>query len=203
MKERTNYEAIKKILERNHGLITRKEIDEENIPSWFLTDFVKRIGLSKIAPGLYASDDYAADEYLILQRRYPKYVFSGMSALYLHHLTDKIPEDICISCPQGYHPSRKIIPNLVIAQISNQNLYLLGIADVETMFGNKVRAYDRERTICDLIKHRDKYDGETFVKAVRAYANDSPDQRKLFRYAKEMKIEKKVFEIMEIIANED
>ena len=201
MKEQTNYEAIKKILERNHGLITRKEIDEENISSWFLTDFVKRNGLSKIAPGFYASDGYATDDYFILQRRYPKYVFSEMSALYLHHLTDKIPEDIYVACPQGYHPSRKIIPSLVVNQISNQNLYLLGIADVETMFGNKVRAYDKERTVCDLIKRRGKYDGETFVKALRAYLSDGPDQRKLFRYAKEMKIENKVFEIMEVIAN--
>ncbi len=203
MKEQTNYKAIKMLLEKNHGLITRKEIDEENISSWFLTDFVKRNRLSKIAPGFYASDEYAADEYFILQRRYPKYVFSGMSALYLHGLTDKIPEDIYVACPQGYHPSRKVIPSLVVNQISNQNLYLLGIADVETMFGNKVKAYDKERAICNLIKRREKYDGETFVKALKAYLNNNPDQRKLFRYAKEMKIENKVFEIMEVIANDD
>ncbi len=203
MKEQTNYEAIKKILEKNYGFVTRKEIDEENIPSWFLTDFVKKNGLNKIAPGFYASDEYAADDYFILQRRYPKYVFSGMSALYLHRLTDKIPEDIFVCCPQGYHPSRKAIPSLVVTQISNQDLYLLGIMEVETMFGNSVKVYDRERSICDLIKRREKYDGETFVKAIRAYLNDSPDQSKLFRYAKEMKIENKVFEIVEVIANEN
>ncbi len=203
MKEQTNYEAINKILEKNHGFITRKEIDEENIPSWFLTDFVKRNKLNKIAPGFYVSDGYIADEYFILQMRYPKYIFSGMSSLYLHRLTDKIPEDIFVSCPQGYHPSRKAIPSLVITQISNQDLYLLGTMEVETMFGNSVKVYDRERSICDLIKHREKYDGETFVKAIRTYLNDSPDQSKLFRYAKVMKIENKVFEIMEVIANEN
>lgn len=71
------------------------------------------------------------------------------------------------------------------------------------MFGNSVKVYDRERSICDLIKHREKYDGETFVKAIRTYLNDSPDQSKLFRYAKVMKIENKVFEIVEVIANEN
>ena len=197
----TNYEAIEAIFEKNNGFITRKEIDEGGIPSWFLSDFVKRNKLNKIAPGFYASGEYAADDYFILQKRYPKYVFSGMSALYLHHLTDKIPEDIYVTCPQGYHPFRNPIPNLRITSISNEHLYGLGIMKIETMFGNEVRAYDRERTICDLIKHRDKYDGETFVKAVKAYTSDHPDQRKLFRYAREMKIENKVFEIMEIIAN--
>ena len=71
------------------------------------------------------------------------------------------------------------------------------------MFGNKVKVYDRERTICDLIKYRDKYDGETFVKARKIYVSSNSNQRKLFRYAKEMRIEKAVFEIMELITNEN
>ena len=203
MKEITNYEAIEAIFEKNNGFITRKEIDEEGIPSWFLSDFVKRNGLNKIVPGFYASDEYVTDDYFILQKRYPKYVFSGMSALYLHHLTDKIPEDIYVTCPQGYHPSRNQVSNLRITSISNKHLYGLGIMKIETMFGNEVRAYDRERTICDLIKHRDKYDGETFVKAIKAYTSDHPDQRELFQYAREMKIESKVFGIMAVITHED
>ena len=48
----------------------------------------------------------------------------------------------------------------------------------------------------------DRYDGETFVKAIKAYAAGHPNQRKLFRYAKAMKIEKAVFEIMELVMNE-
>lgn len=75
-----------------------------------------------------------------------------------------------------------------------------GIINIETMFGNEIRAYDRERTICDLIKLRDECDGETFVKT---YASDHPSQRKLFRYVQEIEIENKVFEFMEIITNEN
>ena len=203
MKVFTNYETIEAIYTKNHGFITRKEIDEKHIPSWFLSDFVKKNRLIRIAPGFYASAEYTVDDYFILQMRYQKYIFSGMSALYLHHLTDKIPEDICITCPQGYHPSRKPLPHLKIVSISNHLLYNLGISETKTMFGNKVRVYDRERTICDLIKYRDKYDGETFVKAMKIYVSSNSNQRKLFRYAKEMRIEKAVFEIMELITNEN
>lgn len=71
------------------------------------------------------------------------------------------------------------------------------------MFGNKVSAYDKERTICDLIKYRDEYDGEVFVKAIKTYVSNYLDQMKLFKYAKQMKIEKKVFEIMEVVSNEN
>lgn len=203
MKENTNYEKIEAIFSQNNGIISREDIDREKIPSWFLSDFVKKNNLNKIMPGFYASNDYAVDDYFILQKRYPQYIFSGMSSLYLHHLTDKIPETIEVTCPKGYHPSTKKQYSLIIHRITSDELFHLGVYEIETMFGNRVNVYDKERTICDLIKHRDKQDAETFVKAIKAYANGKPDQIKLFHYARKMKIEKKVFEIMEIFTNED
>ena len=135
--------------------------------------------------------------------RYPKYIYSGLSALYLHHLTDKIPIDLYVTCPRGYHPYRKNLIALSVTYISNNALYNLGITETKTMFGNLIKVYDKERTICDLIKYRDNYDGETFVKAMKTYVKGNIDQRKLFRYAKVMKIEKKVFEILEVMTNEN
>jgi hypothetical protein len=71
------------------------------------------------------------------------------------------------------------------------------------MFGNIVRTYDEERTICDVINHRGKYDGETFIKAIKFYIRTSNNQSKLFKYARELGIEKKVYEVMEVVANAD
>ncbi len=202
MKENTNYSKVEKIFNDNGGYITRKNIDEANIPSWFLSDFVRKNNLIKIAPGYYASDSYFADYYYVLQRRYPKYVFSDMTALYMHHLTDKIPTDIEVVAPQGYNPSRNKIDNLSIRRISSRDIYDLGITEIETIFGNKVRVYDEERTICDIIKFRDKYDSETFIKAIKFYVKKTNNQPKLFEYARKMKIEKKMFEVMEIVNND-
>lgn len=52
-------------------------------------------------------------------------------------------------------------------------------------------------------QYRDEYDGEVFLKAIKTYVSNYLDQMKLFKYAKQMKIEKKVFEIMEIVLNEN
>ena len=203
MKETTCYSQIESVFRNNGGYITRKDIDNAGIPSWFLYDFVRKNKLIKIAPGYYANESYFADDYYILQKRYPKYVFSGMSALYIHHLTDKIPMEVEVTSPQGYHPSRKKIHGLSIHRISNKEIYNLGITEVTTFFGNKVRVYDEERTICDLIKNRDKYDGETFIKAIKFYIRKTNNEIKLRKYAKIMGISKKVFEIMEILNNDD
>ena len=201
MKDNTNYSKLEKIFKTNDGYITREDVDNANIPSWFLSDFVKKNNLNKIAPGFYADDSYIVDNYYILQRRYPKYIFAGLSALYLLGLTDKIPTDIEVSAPQNYHPSRKKIDSLIVHKLSNANVYELGIKEVKTMFGNIVRTYDEERTICDVIKYRDKYDGETFIKAIKFYARTINNQSKLFKYARELGVEKKVYEVMEVVAN--
>lgn len=203
MKENTNYSKLKQIFDNNGGYITTEDVKNANISSWFLSDFVKRNSLNKIAPGFYADNSYFPDDYYIIQKRYPKYIFSGMSALYIHHLTDKIPVNIEVCAPQGYNPTRNKMKSLSIRKISNPDVYNLGISELKTPFGNKVKVYDEERTICDLIKYRDRYDGETFIKGIKLYANKSNNQIKLFRYARILGIEKKVFEIMELVSNND
>ena len=203
MKANGNYSKLEKIYKKNGGCISHKDIAKAGIPSWFLYEFVKRKRLEKFAPGFYAGSSCFPDDYYILQMRYPKYIFADMSALYLHHLTDRIPSYIEVVCPQSYNPSRKRIDLLRIRKISSSDVYTLGIGEASTMFGNKVKVYDRERTICDLIKYRDKYDAETFIKAIRFYAKSQPNTIKLMDYAEQMGIEKKVFEVMEIVMNED
>ena len=203
MKDITNNSKIRSIIKTNGGYITREDIDKAKIPSWFLSDYVKKNKLIKIAPGFYANESYIPDEYFILQRRFPKYVFSGISALYLHKLTDRTPDYIEVTAPQGYNPTRNRMNSLKVHKISNEDFYKLGITETETMFGNAVKVYDEERTICDVIKYRDKYDAETFIKAVKLYIKKTNNQLKLFKYARAMRIEKKVFEIMEVIVNEN
>ena len=203
MKDNTNCSKLDRIFKTNGGYITREDIDNANIPSWFLSDFVKKNNLNKIAPGFYANDNFIVDDYLILQRRYPKYIYARLSALYLLGLTDKIPTNIEVSAPQNYHPSRSKVDSLIIHKLSNSNIYELGIKEVKTMFGNIVKTYDEERTICDVIKYRDKYDSETFNKAIKIYIRTINNQSKLFKYARELGVEKKVYEVMELVANAD
>ena len=62
--------------------------------------------------------------------------------------------------------------------------------------------YDRERTICDCFKYRTKLDNEIFNKAVNAYvADDNKNLSNLSKYAKEMKVYKKVMDLMEVLLN--
>ena len=50
--------------------------------------------------------------------------------------------------------------------------------------GNTVRIYDKERTVCDCLRYRNKMDREIFNKVIRAYVNDpSKSIPRLMEYA--------------------
>lgn len=74
--------------------------------------------------------------------------------------------------------------------------YPIGIASGE-IDGTQVKVYDRERTICDLLHHRNKVDGEVFNTAIQRYVNDPEKmQARLMKYAKLLHVERKVREVL-------
>ena len=61
-------------------------------------------------------------------------------------------------------------------------------------------AYDMERTICDIIRSRNKIGTETFLSALKMYvANPKKDLNKLNMYAKKFKLDKVVRQYLEVL----
>lgn len=102
--------------------------------------------------GIYITEDGDLDDYYFFQLRNQRCIYSYQSALYLHGLTDRIPYQKEVTVYSGYNSSH--IGKDVIVHYVKRNWYELGISEGMTIFGNPVRVYDRERTICDLILHR-------------------------------------------------
>lgn len=80
-----------------------------------------------------------------------------------------------------------------------QDLYELGKTTGD-FHGVMIPVYDRERTICDCFKYRSRLDKELFSKALNAYVSDpEKDLMKLSAYAKKLRVNKKLFELMEVL----
>ncbi len=61
----------------------------------------------------------------------------------------------------------------------------------------KVRIYDRDRTICDVLRNMNKMDKEIFNKVIQGYVNDTKKNiPNLMRYAKELRVQKRVRELI-------
>ena len=198
-----NKKKLDKMLSANGGYITRKQVDNHKIPSWFLTDFVRKQGLVKVDKGFYAQEQWIRDDYLVFQYKYPRFIFSHVSALFLHGLTDRLPDYFEVTGPKNYRPFSPN-PSVAIHTDSRDETYRLGICKIKTSLGHLVECYDTERTLCDIIKNSRKIDAEIYGKALRLYAKSKDkDIRKLLRYAKILKIENKVAELMTVVLNED
>lgn len=194
----TNYEKIKKICEENNGIITTSIAAEENIPRWYLSDMVEKNQLYRIARGIYLTEGGDLDDYYFFQLINSRCIYSFSSALYLHGLTDRIPFSKEVTVYKGYNSSH-ITDDTIIHHVEKRT-YDMGVIECDTMFGNTVRVYDKERTICDIIANRKNIDVEIFSKALKLYASDPErDYRKLRQYAKAMKISEKVDSILEVL----
>ena len=76
-------------------------------------------------------------------------------------------------------------------------MHELGICEVETPNGNKVRAYDIERSICDIIRSKNRMDLEQVKKVIRQYMKSkNKDMSKLSEYSNKMGINKQVMELV-------
>ncbi len=80
---------------------------------------------------------------------------------------------------RGYN-SHRISGNVRIHYVIKP-IYEPGITECETVFGNTVKVYDLERTVCDFIKNRNEIETELFSKTVNRYVRDkNKDLNKLY-----------------------
>lgn len=182
---------ILELMKKNNGIITTKEIEKKGIHRDNLSKLYKKDAIDKIAQGLYILKDVLIDEYYIYQLKHPEVIFSHDSALYFHDMTERTPENIVVTVPQGYYDKKK--PDNIQLHYVKKEILNMGVIETKTNFGNIIRIYDVERTICDIIKKQEQFDPEQWGKTMRNYFFHSKvDYEKLIRYANKMGIYKKV-----------
>lgn len=192
-------DTLQKILTQNQGYITNAEAKAAGIASFSLLSFARKEGLVRLAPGFYASLSWPEDDYFLFQYRYPHFIYSGESALYLWGLTDQIVTRKVVTGPNGYHPYRQKEKGIEVHFERNQAIYKVGIVSATTIFGHSVQTYDPEKTLCDLVRRRGQIESEVFAKAFHLYQKRKDrDPQKLMRYAQQMGIAQEMNGILEL-----
>lgn len=195
----TNAEKIIKMAEENNGYVTTKEVKSANINTIELTRLVEQNKLERIARGYYAITNSFCDDYYKYQLKSKNCVFSHSTALYFYGLSDRTPLYFDMTVPVGYSGSLSKNQS-VILHYAKREFLELGLTTIESPFGMKIRTYDLERTICDIVKYRNHMDKEIFTKALKRYSKlKEKDLHKLMKYAKKLNIEKKILEYMEVL----
>lgn len=192
-------QQIEDIAQANGGLVTTAQVVEAGIPRARLSDMVKSGELERVQRGVYCLADAWEDEFLSAQLRFPKGVFSDGTALFLHDFTDRTPFSLTMTFPRSYRATKAREAGIEVRTCADEVLDL-GICNVRTPYGNSVRAYDLERTLCDIVRGQRVVDVQVVNPAMKAYARKKgKNLPKLFEYAKALGVEKKVRNYMEVL----
>lgn len=188
-------DTIKQIMKTNNGMISTRMIEPLNISRQYLSIMKNNNDIEKVSRGIYLSPSAFEDSYFSFQQKYKKAIFSHMNALYFYGMTEEFPYNYTVTVPQSYHVDT-VNEKCNVFYVSD-DIYELGIVEIETPNGNKVRAYDKERCICDIIRSKGRMDSEQVKKTIKQYMKSrDKDIAKLSEYSKNMGINKKVMEIV-------
>ena len=157
------------IAKENGGIIETKTAAQRGISKAMLYKLCKAEKIHRIVKGQYVLPEDMQDELLSISRRSGKIIFSHETALFLHGISDRTPFEHTVTAPSGCIPSAAIKAECKVYYIKPE-LFELGKTILQTPAGNPVPCYDLERTICDVIRSRNKIGTETFLSALKQYA---------------------------------
>lgn len=192
-------DIVKKYIEQRNGIVKTSELRKAGVDTITLTRLVKKGIIERIARGLYIDINTFEDTYYVFQHQCSKAIFSHETALFFHDLTDRTPIKIMSTIPSGYNTKFIKDKNYLFSYLKKE-LYDLGKTKVKTPYGNEVYCYDMERTICDLIRDKEKIESYQFTDAMKRYAKlKTKDINKLYKYAEKFNIKNEVRKYMEVL----
>ena len=195
----SQFQQLDQLMKRHDVMLCTGQVLTAGISKPVFYQFVQSRGLEQAAHGIYLSKDAWVDAMYLLHLRCPQAVFSHETALFLHDLTDREPLAYSITVKTGYNPSR-LKSEGVRAFTIKAELYKVGLTTTQTPFGRDVPVYDKERTICDVLRSRSHIEIQTFQEALKTYVRQKDKNlRTLVQYAKLFRVEKILRRYFEVL----
>ena len=197
-----NYEIAKAVIIRNDGIATTLQLKNAGLQNYEIGKLYKDNLLTRIRQGFYSLPEELISDEQLLSTVLPEGVICLESALYHYGYSDYAPASWSIAVPRTISQSKLKVQGLSITPhyVPASN-YALGKTESD-FNGYTLLIYDKERTICDCFKYRNQMDSETFAKAINAYSVDgNKNLINLSKYAKQLRVYKKVTEMMEVLLN--
>ncbi|WP_461240383.1 type IV toxin-antitoxin system AbiEi family antitoxin domain-containing protein [Paucilactobacillus sp. N302-9] len=192
-------EIVMNFVKKNKGQITNDDAQKLGVPKMLLYRMADQHQLEKLAPGVFIDPTEFGDDLAALQYRFSKGVFFKDTALFLHGMIDKTPEIYEMNFPMS-NPHQLTDDTPLKTYRQTNRLYEIGIEKIKSPGGHTLRTYNIERTLCDILRKRDRTDAETIKQAMTFYAQHvRKDILKLTEYAEIFKVRDEIQLYMEVL----
>ena len=190
---------ILEAMKNNNNMITTSQAVKLGFSRALLSWYVKEGVLERERQGVYVLSDTVYDDMYAFMLHSEKIVFSHDTALFLNDLSERTPFVYTVTIPSNTRLSPGIRDECICYYIKPE-LYELGITDRKTTFGNRVRCYNAERTVCDLLRSRNRLDEETVISGIKKYAASTEKNLKvLAEYAPQFGVSKILRRYLEVL----
>lgn len=187
------------LAKQNNGIITTAMAVEAGIPRGSLKYLADQGRIERTARGVYTLPGAWGDEFVNLQSRYKSGIFALETALFLCGLTDRTTEKYRMIFPGTYNLTGPKKAG-VICSSAREPFYSMGVKELTTPGGNSVRAYNAEKTLCDILKPANHVDIKVVVAAYKQYtAQKNKNIPLLTEYANVLRTEKRLRAYLEIL----
>jgi predicted transcriptional regulator of viral defense system len=191
--------SILESLKKNNNVITTAQVVELGFSRYLLSKYEKEGLLERERQGVYVLPDSVHDDMYTLMLRSRKIIFSHDTSLFLNGLSERTPFIHSVTIPNDTRVS-KVIQEECTCYYIKPELHQIGMTMRKTTLGNEVRCYNAERTICDLLRSRNRLNEETVISAIKNYAISSDkDLNLLAVYASKFGVDKELKRYMEVL----
>lgn len=178
-------------------LIRTSELNGLSIYSKEISALLKGGYIERVKQGYYRIVEHTEDhsEAKLISQLYPDGIICMVSALFYYGYSDRTPINWDIAIDRNTSKARFNIDYPYVKPYYIDKAHLeYGVT--EGQYEDCVlKIFDRDRLICECIKHENKMDREIYNKAIINYINDSQKNvTNLLEYAKKRNVHKKVRE---------
>ncbi|MCD7854108.1 MAG: type IV toxin-antitoxin system AbiEi family antitoxin domain-containing protein [Clostridiales bacterium] len=198
MLSKNHIENVGKLFKKHNYVMTTAELLNAKLYYADVKQLLDEGYIERIRQGYYHwIYDIETGEIVIINRLFPDAVLCMETALFYYKYSDRNPAEWNFAIDRNVSKLRtKIDYPFIKAYRMESDLVTLGETTGEIDF-TKVRIYDRDRTICDVLKNMSRMDREIFNKAIQGYVNDPKKNiPNLMVYAKRLRVQKKVKDLI-------
>ncbi len=145
-------------------ILTYAECIEKYGNDYQLKKAVTEEYIYRVESGVYSTEcDF--NELEIITKKYPDAILTGEYAFYCHELTDVIPEKYYIATKAK---AAKLLDSRIVQIYVKDDLLTLGVME-KNINGVKVKIYDKERMLVELLRNKNKMPYDLYKEIVGNY----------------------------------
>lgn len=190
--------SIEELFIKNNGIVKAADLYSAGATRKEVSSLLCCGDIVRLKRGYYQLTDIdEPNEAAIITKLFPEAVLCMDTALFHYGYSERTPLEWHLTVSRNIAKSRfKLAYPFVKPYYIDEKYLNIGVT-TENTSQVQIKIYDRERVVCDCLRHKNKMDSEMFGKAIQAYLNDPQKNiRNLASYAKQFRVYKKAHDFI-------